>query len=178
MIRAKVQCGRAEGHNGAHQTKESLDRGARTSMEKPGWEQRNREAVKRRRATLEGRDVARKASRATAATRKKQYHAAAIKKRYGISGADYWALYEFQQSLCAICRKARGVTKRLAVDHDHHKGCAHDHKKGCANCIRGLLCSYCNILLGRAQDDPEFFRRAIKYLESPPWHEFRNRSAP
>ena len=42
-----------------------------------------------------------------------------------------------------------------AVDHDHETGN-----------IRGLLCSNCNGILGRADDNPEVFLNAIKYLEN------------
>lgn len=80
-----------------------------------------------------------------------------IEETYGITAEDYAKVLEYQDGTCAICRVARGVAKRLSVDHRHSDGS-----------ISGLLCGSCNNLLGRGRDDPEFFRRAANYLEDPP----------
>lgn len=56
-----------------------------------------------------------------------------------------------------MCQKATGATKALAVDHRHSD-----------NLVRGLLCSPCNVLIGRAGDDVMFFIRGIEYLTNPP----------
>jgi hypothetical protein len=37
---------------------------------------------------------------------------------------------------------------QLSIDHDH--SCCPD-KRGCRNCIRGLLCADCNMMLGLAE---------------------------
>jgi hypothetical protein len=87
-------------------------------------------------------------------------HARAIKRRYGITAQEYNRMYEIQGGRCAICRRATGATRRLSVDHDHKTAL-----------VRGLLCRICNNLLGHARDDPELFRRAIDYLEHPPWNQ-------
>lgn len=80
-----------------------------------------------------------------------------IEATYGLTREDYFALLEYQGGTCAICKVARGVVKRLSVDHRHSNGT-----------VSGLLCGSCNNLLGRGRDDPEFFRRAADYLEDPP----------
>lgn len=80
-----------------------------------------------------------------------------IEETYGISAEEYFLIIEHQGGVCAICRTARGVVKRLAVDHSHSTGQP-----------RGAICGSCNALLGRGRDDPEFFRRAADYLEDPP----------
>lgn len=64
-------------------------------------------------------------------------HARMVEKTYGITGEQYWALYEAQGGRCAICRWASGKTKRLAVDHDHETGQ-----------VLGLLCGRCNVNRG------------------------------
>lgn len=64
-------------------------------------------------------------------------HARMVEKTYGITGEQYWALYEAQGGRCAICRWASGKTKRLAVDHDHKTGQ-----------VLGLLCGRCNVNRG------------------------------
>lgn len=84
-------------------------------------------------------------------------------KTYGLREGDYGALYEAQGGRCALCRRATGASKRLAVDHDHALS-------GRAS-VRGLLDSTCNTILGHARDDVEYFKRAIAYLESPPARE-------
>src|SRR5712664_1515855 len=57
-----------------------------------------------------------------------------ITRRYGISPAEYTALYDTQAGKCGICGRP---AKRLCVDHNHQNGK-----------VRGLLCVTCNIFLG------------------------------
>lgn len=97
-------------------------------------------------------------------------HDRRVAETKGISGADYWAIYKAQGGRCALCQRAQGKKKRLAVDHDHHCTEGHDAKYACRKCVRGLLCVNCNRnVLGRAaHDDPEFFLRGYEYLMSPP----------
>lgn len=80
-----------------------------------------------------------------------------IEETYGITAEEYAEVLDYQGGVCAICQVARGVAKRLSVDHRHSNGT-----------VSGLLCGSCNNLLGRGRDDPEFFRRAANYLEDPP----------
>lgn len=82
-------------------------------------------------------------------------------KTYGLSGADYAKLLAFQGGKCAICQKARGVVKALAVDHDH--SCC-PGPISCGRCVRGLCCGPCNqVILGRYP--PEALQRAVAYLQ-------------
>jgi Autographiviridae endonuclease VII len=74
-----------------------------------------------------------------------------MKRRYGISRADYDALFERQGGLCAICRKPS--KQRLCVDHCHVTGM-----------IRGLLCRKCNFGLGSLCDDQRALVAALAYL--------------
>ncbi len=87
---------------------------------------------------------------------KRNRHNAHLKKRYSISIEEYDALLQAQGGACWICYG--GTSKGFfAVDHDHKTGE-----------VRGLLCANCNKTLGRFRDNPERFRRAASYLESPP----------
>ncbi|MGW2207160.1 endonuclease VII domain-containing protein [Streptomyces sp. NPDC001774] len=95
--------------------------------------------------------------------RKDDAHAKRVLRTYGLD--DYPALHAFQGGRCAICRRATGASKQLAVDHDH--SCC-PGPNSCGQCIRGLLCSICNRLLGHGRDDPQFFKRVIAYLYHPP----------
>ena len=87
-------------------------------------------------------------------------------KRYGISPTQYRELLAKQGGGCAICgatnspdvcKTARSSTgrRRLHVDHDHKTGV-----------VRGLLCSSCNIALGKFRDDASIIERAAMYLRS------------
>lgn len=89
--------------------------------------------------------------------RSKASHEKRVQKVYGMSDGDYDKLYAFQGGRCAICRRATGASKRLAVDHDHK-----------TELVRGLCCSVCNSMLAHSRDDPEFFERAKNYLLEPP----------
>lgn len=100
-------------------------------------------------------------------------HGLMVLRGYGITQEQYWALYEAQGGFCAICGWATGKAKRLAVDHDHRiarEVCGHDPKQGCPRCIRGLVCSPCNVMIGRY--GVEALVRAINYLYDPPARRF------
>ncbi|MCQ9385088.1 endonuclease VII domain-containing protein [Brevibacterium moorei] len=96
--------------------------------------------------------------RAVLKKRREATHDKYIRETYGITQEEYDAILESQGGKCAICQRATGATKWLAVDHDHKTGYT-----------RGICCLTCNkFILGRSRDDPEVFRRAIAYLENPP----------
>ena len=90
-----------------------------------------------------------------------------LKQNHGISLEQYNAMHEAQGGVCAICgrpeTKTGGVNRSLmalAVDH-----CYKTRQSGKSNGIRGLLCSACNIGLGKFDDDAELLRKAAAYLE-------------
>ncbi|QDH91802.1 endonuclease VII [Mycobacterium phage Phrappuccino] len=93
-------------------------------------------------------------------------HAKHVERTFSISGDDYWFLYEAQGGLCFVCRKAKGIARRLAVDHEHGLCDDHPPDKGCPRCIRALLCSRCNDLIGWLS--PEALFRAVAVLTRPP----------
>lgn len=85
-------------------------------------------------------------------------HADHIGKTYGITAEEYAAIMEHQGGRCAICQRATGASRRLAVDHDHTTGL-----------VRGCLCRTCNrYVLGHLRDDTTALQRAIDYLNDPP----------
>jgi hypothetical protein len=75
-----------------------------------------------------------------------------FKKVYGISMADYEAMFERQGGACAICKRT-GL--KLCVDHCHLTGE-----------VRGLLCSRCNSAIGFCSDDPILLQAAADYLQA------------
>jgi hypothetical protein len=102
-----------------------------------------------------------------------------IEQTYGLTAAEYQALLAFQGGACAICQRATGKTRRLAVDHDHKQAVldGHDEEKACQSCRRGLLCRPCNRLLGHLRDDPTALERAADYLRNWPTSRARSASA-
>jgi len=79
-----------------------------------------------------------------------------LKYTYGITKDQYNSLLQLQNELCAICQQKETIHKYLLVDHDH-----------LTNKIRGLLCSNCNVALGRFKYNTEVIMMAIKYLKGP-----------
>lgn len=76
--------------------------------------------------------------------------------KYGVSIDWYEKTFEQQNGACAICKRADpGCGKpHFNVDHDHDSGF-----------VRGLLCWTCNAALGHMQDNREWLREAIAYLD-------------
>lgn len=87
-------------------------------------------------------------------SQKSKNHERMVMKTYGLAEGEYERMYAEQGGTCAICKRARGIVKRLAVDHDHDTGL-----------VRGLLCGPCNQLVGYFKNSPETFRRAADYLD-------------
>lgn len=88
---------------------------------------------------------------------RKTLRAGRLRWKYGLSIAEWDALYWAQDGGCAGCGRAREANgHRLAVDHDHKTGR-----------IRGLLCKRCNQLLGKVEDNSTLLRRLANYLETP-----------
>ena len=64
-----------------------------------------------------------------------------------------------QDHKCAICRKSFEKTPHI----DHNHDCC-PPLKSCEKCRRDLLCTDCNLGLGRFHDDPVILGRAIDYV--------------
>lgn len=69
-----------------------------------------------------------------------------LKKTFGITLEQYDQMLRSQAGVCAICGRAedsggeRIVRKNLSIDHSHDTGR-----------LRGLLCTACNLLIGRLE---------------------------
>lgn len=75
-------------------------------------------------------------------------------KKFGINADQYDAMLEEQNGVCAICQNKEPCNRLLAVDHCH-----------ASNRIRGLLCTNCNMAIGKFQDNIEYLKKAIEYME-------------
>lgn len=76
-------------------------------------------------------------------------YAAHLKARYGLKWDEYNKLLSQHNNKCATCNS----DKKLCVDHNHMTGK-----------VRGILCSFCNMALGFAKDDPRILQNLINYL--------------
>ena len=86
-------------------------------------------------------------------TRSIQVRSANLKTKYGITVAQFNAMFLAQGSCCAICRTTVSGGRNWMVDHCH-----------VLNKIRGILCHNCNIMIGNAKDDVSILNSAISYL--------------
>lgn len=76
-------------------------------------------------------------------------------RRHGIASDEYALLMHKQDGRCAICGHKPSPGRSLAVDHCHH-----------TSSIRGLLCTNCNLGLGKFKDDVTLLRKAVAYMEA------------
>jgi hypothetical protein len=76
-----------------------------------------------------------------------------LRRVFGMSLEQYNAMIDFQAGLCAICCEPMNPKADTQVDHCHRTGF-----------VRGLLCSHCNLTLGRMHDAIEIFSHATDYL--------------
>lgn len=77
-----------------------------------------------------------------------------LTRNYGLKPGEYDRMRADQHDRCAICGTPDAGGRRWHVDHDHITGK-----------VRGLLCSACNLTLGKMQDDPARLRAAADYIE-------------
>ena len=76
-------------------------------------------------------------------------------RRYGLSPEKFSEMFESQGGVCKVCQKPQPPPKRLFVDHCHDTGK-----------VRGLLCQWCNSMLGYVRDgDPNLLLAGKRYLD-------------
>jgi hypothetical protein len=77
-----------------------------------------------------------------------------LKRAYGITPAQYDALFQAQGKICAICETPNpGSKKGWHIDH------CHSTRK-----TRGILCHNCNLTIGHAKDDINRMVAAMFYV--------------
>ena len=93
------------------------------------------------------------------AARARSRHGDSLRRRYGMTLAEYDALFDAQGGRCAGCQRLgkRGGRESgsLHVDHNHS-----------TDTVRGLLCTSCNGAIGRVVENPDTLRRLAGYLEA------------
>ena len=89
-----------------------------------------------------------------------RYREAELMRTFGLTLHQYSSMLAEQGGVCAICACPEtaighgGRVKHLAVDHDHNSGT-----------LRGLLCSRCNLTIGRVEEDPGILLQMVAYLQ-------------
>lgn len=73
------------------------------------------------------------------------------KKRYGVTDVQIKEMCSKQNGQCSICLKS--FEDKFVVDHDHT-----------TNKVRELLCSECNIGLGKFKEDITLLEKAKEYI--------------
>ena len=78
-----------------------------------------------------------------------------LKYKYGITLEDYNNKLKEQGDVCAICKSDKpGGNGDFYVDHNHTTGQ-----------VRGLLCHWCNFMIGQSRENPEILSAGIDYLK-------------
>lgn len=92
-------------------------------------------------------------------THKEASRNAWFKRMYRLDVQQVEEMYKKLNGHCPICleKMVIGGSKNNSINIDH------DHKNGA---VRGLLCSSCNIGIGRFQDNFVLLLRAAKYLQN------------
>jgi hypothetical protein len=92
-----------------------------------------------------------------------------LRRRYGISEAEYEAILELQQGACFICEKVpKPGQRRLHVDHLHVKRDKKQPPEETRKRVRGLLCWGCNGAIAKFKDSITLLNAASAYLEELP----------
>ena len=86
-----------------------------------------------------------------------------LRRRFNMTMAEFDDLLLKQGGVCAACGETEpgGPYNKWQIDHDH--ACC-DGRKTCGRCIRGLLCSVCNLTLGNAKDSVDRLQGLVWYL--------------
>ena len=78
-----------------------------------------------------------------------------LKYNYGITIDEFTNKLIEQENSCAICKgKEPGGNGDFYVDHNHSTGQ-----------VRGLLCSWCNFMIGHSRESVDILKAGIQYLK-------------
>ena len=113
------------------------------------------------------RENQRRAQRAYVSRNPDVQRATQLKAKYGITIADFDAMFAAQNGCCKVCDVKLDVYTRFVSESPVNKATTahidHCHSTGR---VRGLLCLRCNSAVGYLKDCPERARRLAQYLEA------------
>ena len=107
-------------------------------------------------------------NRAWKRSQRNRSHDVYVQRRYGLRPGEYVKLKEAFGGRCALCQKATGAARALALEHDHGHCtvCATGTCCGEPEAIRGVACGPCNQVIGRFSIAT--LNRMAAYLVAPP----------
>ena len=79
--------------------------------------------------------------------------------KYGLTPDQVASMIHDQSSSCKTCDSP--LSDGYCVDHDH--ACCPGNRS-CGECVRGLLCQECNMLIGKLELDPERLKKMLSYI--------------
>lgn len=82
--------------------------------------------------------------------------------KFGVPNEWFDQTFTAQGQACAICRSPEPRGRGWAIDHDHN--CCPDKATSCGACVRGILCSPCNLALGLMGDSADVLSAAAEYV--------------
>lgn len=89
-----------------------------------------------------------------------------ILRRMNMTARDFDELWSAQGGGCAICGRTENSTRDRGFAVDHNHACC-PGGGSCGECVRGILCDACNVMIARAGDKPDVLRKAADYLTCP-----------
>lgn len=95
-----------------------------------------------------------------------------LKKKFKITLEQFNEMLDNQGNCCFVCKTSNpgGAYDQWHIDHDHSCCGPELRKKTCGNCIRGILCSNCNLALGTAKDSATILRALADYIDAYELH--------
>lgn len=106
------------------------------------------------RKAIDSRPEHRKQHRERYHRNKRRLKTLELQRTYGISVEQFEEMLKAQGNKCLICKRTSSGGNGWHVDHSHK-----------LKRVRGILCCYCNPMLGFAQDNPHILLAAVDYLQ-------------
>ena len=85
----------------------------------------------------------------------RQANEANLRRKYGIGSAERDARLTSQGNVCKVCKTPTPGGRGWHIDHCHTTGI-----------VRGILCTACNVFIGRIEARPEIHQAALDYIAS------------
>jgi Recombination endonuclease VII len=87
-----------------------------------------------------------------------------IFRSYGITKEEYDLMFKNQNYSCEICKSPTPGRKGWCMDHRHTINFKKLKPKKKKTFVRGILCQYCNSILGLCKENKDILVSCIKYL--------------
>lgn len=89
-----------------------------------------------------------------------------LMKKFRMTLEQHEQMFDNQGRVCAGCESEDSGEPNRRWHTDHDPSCCPTGRKTCGNCVRGILCRWCNMALGNAKNSVERLRGLANYLEN------------